>query len=189
MRSNLSVTVKRTILALALGSIAVGASAQKKYDTGASDTEIKIGNFVPYSGPASAYGAVGKSASAYFNKINAEGGINGRKINFLSLDDAYSPPRAVEQARKLVEQEEVLALFGTLGTPSNTAVQKYMNAKKIPQLFVSTGAHRWGDYKTFPWTIGWNVSYHTEARIYAAYPYQQSERKNRDPVPKRRIRQ
>jgi branched-chain amino acid transport system substrate-binding protein len=169
MRSNLSVTIKRTILALAVASFAIAASAQKKYDTGATDTEIKIGNFVPYSGPASAYGAVGKSASAYFDKINAEGGINGRKIKYLSLDDAYSPPRAVEQARKLVEQEEVLALFGTLGTPSNTAIQKYMNAKKVPQLFVSTGAHRWGDYKNFPWTIGWNVSYHTEARIYAQH--------------------
>jgi branched-chain amino acid transport system substrate-binding protein len=169
MRSNLSVTIKRTILALAVASFAIAASAQMKYDTGATDTEIKIGNFVPYSGPASAYGAVGKSASAYFDKINAEGGINGRKIKYLSLDDAYSPPRAVEQARKLVEQEEVLALFGTLGTPSNTAIQKYMNAKKVPQLFVSTGAHRWGDYKNFPWTIGWNVSYHTEARIYAQH--------------------
>lgn len=148
MRSNLSVTVKRTILAPGLASSAIGASAQKKYDTGATDTEIKIGNFVPYSGPASAYGTVGKSAGAYFNKINAEGGINGRKINFLSPDDAYSPPRAVEQTRKLVEQDEVLALFGTLGTPSNTVIQKYMNAKKFPS-YLSAMAHTaWATTKT-----------------------------------------
>ncbi len=158
--------------ALALG-LAVGlagpASAQKKYDTGASDTEIKIGNINPYSGPASAYGTIGKTIGAYFNKVNAEGGINGRKINYISYDDGYSPPRAVEQARKLVESDEVLLIFQSLGTPSNTAIQKYMNAKKVPQLFVATGATKWGDYKDFPWTMGWQPNYQGEGRIYAAY--------------------
>jgi len=158
--------------ALALG-LAVGlagpASAQKKYDPGASDTEIKIGNINPYSGPASAYGTIGKTIGAYFNKVNAEGGINGRKINYISYDDGYSPPRAVEQARKLVESDEVLLIFQALGTPSNTAIQKYMNAKKVPQLFVATGATKWGEYKEFPWTMGWQPNYQGEGRIYAAY--------------------
>src|ERR1700741_5329331 len=146
-----------------------GALAQKKYDTGATDTEIKIGNIMPYSGPASAYGVVGKTEAAYFNKINAEGGINGRKINFISYDDSYSPPKAVEQARKLVESDEGLLIFNSLGTPSNSAIQKYMNAKKVPQLFVSTGAAKWNDPKNYPWTMGWQPNYPTEARIYAAY--------------------
>ncbi|MBK4738727.1 ABC transporter substrate-binding protein [Noviherbaspirillum pedocola] len=159
----------KVAVAAAIAGVVLSAQAQKKYDTGATDTEIKIGNFAPYSGPASAYGTVGKSAGAYFDKLNAEGGINGRKIRYISLDDAYSPPRAVEQARKLVEQEEVLVLFAPLGTASNTAIQKYMNAKKVPQLFVSSGAHRWGDYKNFPWTMGWNVSYHAEGQIYAQH--------------------
>jgi branched-chain amino acid transport system substrate-binding protein len=145
------------------------AFAQKKYDTGASDTEIKIGNIIPYSGPASAYGVIGKTEEAYFNKINAEGGINGRKINFISYDDAYSPPKAVEQVRKLVESDEVLVVFNPLGTPSNTAIQKYLNSKKIPQLFVATGATKWNDPKNFPWTIGWQPSYQAESRIYAKY--------------------
>ena len=145
------------------------AFAQKKYDTGASDTEIKIGNIIPYSGPASAYGVIGKTEEAYFNKINAEGGINGRKINFISYDDAYSPPKAVEQVRKLVEGDEVLMVFNPLGTPSNTAIQKYLNSKKIPQLFVATGATKWNDPKNFPWTIGWQPSYQAESRIYAKY--------------------
>jgi len=145
------------------------AFAQKKYDTGASDTEIKIGNIIPYSGPASAYGVIGKTEEAYFNKINAEGGINGRKINFISYDDAYSPPKAVEQVRKLVESDEVLMVFNPLGTPSNTAIQKYLNSKKIPQLFVATGATKWNDPKNFPWTIGWQPSYQAESRIYAKY--------------------
>src|SRR6201994_3720252 len=126
-----------------------GALAQKKYDTGASDAEIKIGNIMPYSGPASAYGVIGKTEQAYFNKVNAEGGINGRKIKFLSYDDGYSPPKAVEQARKLVEDDGVLLIFNPLGTPSNSAIQKYMNAKKVPQLFVSTGAAKWNDPKNF----------------------------------------
>jgi branched-chain amino acid transport system substrate-binding protein len=145
------------------------ASAQKKYDPGATDTEIKVGNIMPYSGPASAYGVIGKTEDAYFKKINAEGGINGRKINFISYDDAYSPPKAVEQARKLVESDQVLLIFQSLGTPSNTAIQKYMNAKKVPQLFVATGATKWGDPKDFPWTMGWQPTYQGESRIYAKY--------------------
>jgi branched-chain amino acid transport system substrate-binding protein len=145
------------------------ALAQKKYDTGASDTEIKIGNIMPYSGPASAYGVIGKTELAYFNKINAEGGINGRKINFISYDDGYSPPKAVEQARKLIESDEVLVVFNPLGTPSNSAIQKYLNARKVPQLFVATGATKWNDPKDFPWTMGWQPSYQSEARIYAKY--------------------
>ena len=125
-------------------------SAQKKYDTGATDTEIKIGNIMPYSGPASAYGMIGKTEAAYFKKINAEGGINGRKINFISYDDAYSPPKTVEQARKLVESDEVLLIFNPLGTPPNSAIQKYMNSKKVPQLFVATGATKWNDPQELP---------------------------------------
>ena len=146
-----------------------GALAQKKYDTGATDTEIKIGNIMPYSGPASAYGVIGKTEAAYFKKINDAGGINGRKINFVSYDDAYSPPKAVEQARKLVESDEVLFVFNSLGTPSNSAIHKYMNSKKVPQLFVATGATKWNDPKDFPWTMGWQPNYQSESRIYAKY--------------------
>src|SRR5580693_7219482 len=164
---------KHLIAAVATGAIAFASTgsalAQKKYDSGASDTEIKIGNIMPYSGPASAYGVIGKTEAAYFNKINAEGGINGRKINFITYDDGYSPPKAVEQARKLVESDEVLVVFNPLGTPSNTAIQKYMNAKKVPQLFVATGATKWNDPKDFPWTMGWQPSYQSEAHIYAKY--------------------
>jgi ABC-type branched-subunit amino acid transport system substrate-binding protein len=166
------VTSIATSFALAgLLTVAVvnSASAQKKYDPGATDTEIKIGNIMPYSGPASAYATIGKTEAAYFNKINSEGGINGRKINFVSYDDGYSPPKTVEQARKLVESDEVLLIFNPLGTPGNTAIQKYMNAKKVPQIFVSTGAAKWNDPKNFPWTMGWQPSYQVEARIYAAY--------------------
>jgi branched-chain amino acid transport system substrate-binding protein len=163
---------KYLIPALALG-LAIGATspaaAQKKYDPGATDTEIKIGNINPYSGPASAYGAIGKTIDAYFKKVNAEGGINGRKINFISYDDGYNPTKAVEQARKLVESDEVLLIFQSLGTPSNTAIQKYMNSKQVPQLFVATGATKWGDPKNFPWTMGWQPSYQSESRIYAQY--------------------
>src|SRR5947199_4515231 len=148
---------------------ATAANAEKKYDPGASDTEIKIGNIMPYSGPASAYGVIGKAEAAYFNKINAEGGINGRKINFISYDDGFSPPKAVEQARKLVESDEVLLIFQSLGTQSNSAIQKYMNAKKVPQLFVATGATKWGDPENFPWTMGWQPNYQSEGRIYAKY--------------------
>jgi branched-chain amino acid transport system substrate-binding protein len=150
-------------------TISTTASAQKKYDTGATDAEIKIGNIMPYSGPASAYGVIGKTEAAYFNKINAEGGINGRKINFVTYDDAYSPPKTVEQARKLVESDEVLFIFNSLGTPPNTAIQKYMNSKKVPQLFVATGATKWNDPKDFPWTMGWQPNYQSESRIYAKY--------------------
>src|SRR5215211_5063129 len=156
--------------ALALFAASCGtAQAQKKYDTGATDTEIKIGNIMPYSGPASAYGVIGKTEEAYFRKINAEGGINGRKINFVSYDDAYSPPKTVEQARKLVESDEVLMIFNSLGTPPNTAIQKYMNSKKVPQLFVATGATKWNDPKENPWTMGWQPNYQSESQIYAKY--------------------
>src|SRR4051812_39748510 len=152
-----------------LAATSSGALAQKKYDVGATDTEIKIGNIMPYSGPASAYGVIGKTEAAYFNKINAEGGINGRKVNFISYDDAYSPPKTVEQARKLVESDEVLFVFNPLGTPPNSAIQKYMNGKKVPQLFVATGATKWNDPKDFPWTMGWQPSYQSETQIYAKY--------------------
>ena len=166
-------TQRRAAMLLLAGIVIASAGreaiAQKKYDTGASDIEIKIGNIVPYSGPASAYGTVGKAMAAVFRKVNDDGGINGRKINFISYDDAYSPPKAVEQARKLIESDEVLLLFGTLGTASNTAIQKYVNAKKVPQLFVATGATKWNDPKNFPWTMGWLPSYQSEARIYAKY--------------------
>jgi branched-chain amino acid transport system substrate-binding protein len=168
MRFSQSVHV--TALAAAIATFACNAAfAQTKYDTGVSDTEIRIGNIMPYSGPASAYGVIGKTEAAYFNKINAEGGVNGRKINFISYDDAYSPPKAVEQARKLVENDEVLLIFNSLGTPSNSAIEKYMNAKKVPQLFAATGASKWNDPKDFPWTMGWQPSYQTEAHIYATY--------------------
>jgi branched-chain amino acid transport system substrate-binding protein len=146
-----------------------GALAQKKYDTGATDTEIKVGNIMPYSGPASAYGVIGKTEEAYFKMVNEQGGINGRKVNFVSYDDAYSPPKAVEQARKLVESDEVLLVFNSLGTPSNTAIQKYLNGKKVPQLFVATGATKWNEPKEFPWTMGWQPSYQSEGQIFAKY--------------------
>src|SRR5476649_3024885 len=152
-----------------LAASSSGALAQKKYDTGATDTEIKIGNIMPYSGPASAYGVIGKTEAAYFKKINDAGGINGRKINFISYDDSFSPPKTVEQARKLVESDEVLLIFQSLGTVTNAAIQKYMNTRKVPQLFVSTGAARWNDPQNFPWTMGWQPNYKNEARIYAKY--------------------
>ncbi len=163
---------KRMLLASIAGLAIAAASpalAQKKYDTGATDTEIKIGNTNPYSGPASAYGLIGKTIDAYFKKVNAEGGINGRKVTFITYDDGYSPPKAVEQTRKLVESDEVLLVFQPLGTPSNTAIQKYMNAKKVPQLFVATGATKWGDPKGNPWTMGWQPTYQAEGQIYAKY--------------------
>jgi ABC-type branched-subunit amino acid transport system substrate-binding protein len=152
-----------------LAASSSGALAQKKYDTGATDTEIKIGNIMPYSGPASAYGVIGKTEAAYFKKINDAGGINGRKINFISYDDGYSPPKTVEQARKLVESDEVLFIFNSLGTPPNSAIHKYMNSKKVPQLFVATGATKWNDPKDFPWTMGWQPNYQSETQIYAKY--------------------
>ena len=155
--------------ALAMALSASSAYAQKKYDTGASDTEIKIGQTVPFSGPASAYASIGKTQAAYFKMINDQGGINGRKINLIQYDDAYSPPKAVEQVRKLVESDEVLLTFQIIGTPSNAAVQKYLNAKKIPQLFAATGASKFTDPKNFPWTMGFNPNYFVEGRIYGQY--------------------
>jgi branched-chain amino acid transport system substrate-binding protein len=145
------------------------AIAQKKYDDGASDTEIRIGNTNPYSGPASAYGQIGKTIDAYFKGVNEAGGIRGRKVNFISLDDGYSPPKTVEMVRQLVEQEKVLALFQTLGTPTNTAIHRYMNQRKVPMLFVATGASKWGKPKDFPWTMGFQPDYHTEAVIYGKH--------------------
>ena len=156
-------------VALAFAVASAPALAQKKYDSGANDKEIKVGHINPYSGPASAYGAIGKAIGAYFDKINAEGGINGRKIVFVTLDDGYSPPKTVEQARKLVEQDEVFVVFNPLGTPPNTAIQRYLNSKKMPQLFVATGATKLGDPQNFPWTIGWQPNYQTESKIYVKY--------------------
>ena len=164
----------KTQLACAGAAIVVAlwvplATAQKKYDPGASDTEIRIGQTMPYSGPASAYGVIGRAEAAYFRKINDEGGINGRKIVFISLDDAYSPPKTVEATRRLVEQDEVLLMFGSLGTATNAAVHGYLNARKIPQLFVASGATKWNDPQNHPWTMGLQVDYQTEARIYAKH--------------------
>ena len=155
--------------AVAIALSATSASAQKKYDTGASDTEIKIGQTVPFSGPASAYAGIGKTQAAYFRMINEQGGINGRKLNLIQYDDAYSPPKAVEQVRKLVESDEVLFTFQIIGTPSNAAVQKYLNSKKVPQLLAATGASKFTDPKNFPWTMGFNPNYQSEGRIYAKY--------------------
>ncbi|WP_076863904.1 ABC transporter substrate-binding protein [Bradyrhizobium mercantei] len=167
MRNGIFHLVTATALAMALS--ANSASAQKKYDPGASDTEIKIGQTVPFSGPASAYASIGKTQAAYFKMINDQGGINGRKINLIQYDDAYSPPKAVEQVRKLVESDEVLLTFQIVGTPSNAAVQKYLNAKKVPQLFAATGASKFTDPKNFPWTLGFNPNYFVEGRIYGQY--------------------
>ncbi len=166
-------TFKATVtIGLATAGLIIASSlafSAGQYGPGASDTEIKIGNTMPYSGPASAYGAIGKSETAYFNMLNEHGGINGRKINFISRDDGYSPPKTVEQVRQLVEQDQVLFLFNTLGTPPNTAIRGYLNDNKVPQLLVATGADKWNDPKHFPWTIGWQPSYRIEARIYARY--------------------
>ncbi len=158
-----------TATALTLALSISAANAQKKYDPGASDTEIKVGQTVPFSGPASAYATIGKAQAAYFKMINDQGGINGRKINLIQYDDAYSPPKAVEQVRKLVESDEVLLTFQIIGTPSNAAVQKYLNAKKVPQLFAATGASKFTDPKNFPWTMGYNPNYFVEGRIYGQY--------------------
>ena len=154
---------------MAVAALTMPAFAQKKYDTGATDKEIKIGGISPYSGPASAYGAIGKAIGAYIDKVNAEGGVNGRKLNWISLDDGYNPAKTVEQARRLVEEEEVLFVFNTLGTPPNSAIHKYMNAKKVPQLFVATGATKWGDPKNFPWTMGWQPNYQSESKVFVAH--------------------
>ena len=170
MRNNTRRTAFRLTLAgLVAASFALPAAAQKKYDPGATDKEIKIGHINPYSGPASAYGAIGKAIGAYMEKINAEGGINGRMLKLISLDDGYNPAKTVEQARKLVEEDEVLLIFQPLGTPSNSAIHKYMNSKKVPQLFVATGATKWGDPKAYPWTMGWQPNYQSEAKIFAAH--------------------
>ena len=158
---------RRLALAIAAALAAMPAVAQPKYGPGGSGGAIKVGNIMPYSGPLSAYAIIGKTQAAYFKKINDDGGINGRKIDFVSYDDGFSPPKTVEQARKLVESDEVLLIFQSLGTPTNLAIQKYLNAKKVPQLFVATGATKWNDPKDFPWTMGWQPSYQSEARIYA----------------------
>jgi branched-chain amino acid transport system substrate-binding protein len=165
VKRNIAKGLSATGLIVASG-LAFGAG---QYGPGASDTEIKIGNTMPYSGPASAYGAIGKSETAYFSMLNEQGGINGRKINYISRDDGYSPPKTVEQVRQLVEQDQVLFLFNTLGTPPNTAIQGYLNDNKVPQLLVATGADKWNDPKHFPWTMGWQPSYRIEARIYGRY--------------------
>ena len=167
MRNGIFHLVTATAVAIAMS--ASPASAQKKYDTGATDTEIKIGQTVPFSGPASAYASIGKTQAAYLKMINEQGGINGRKLNLIQYDDAYSPPKAVEQVRKLVEGDEVLFTFQIIGTPSNAAVQKYLNSKKVPQLLASTGASRFSDPQNAPWTIAYNPNYQSEARIYAKY--------------------
>jgi branched-chain amino acid transport system substrate-binding protein len=159
-------TLSAAVLVVAAGA---AVAANHHYDSGATDKQIKIGNIMPYSGPASAYGVIGRVEAAYFHKINDEGGINGRKIDFISYDDGYSPPKTVEQARKLVEDDQVLLIFNSLGTPTNTAIQHYMNDEKVPQLFVATGATKWNDPKQFPWTMGWQPNYQTEAGIYARY--------------------
>ncbi len=156
-------------LAVATLAVAGPAAAQKKYDVGASDSEVKIGQTMPYSGPASSYGTIGRAESAYFQMINEQGGVNGRRLTLLSLDDGYTPPKTVEQIRRLVEEDGVLFIFQSLGTPSNTAIQKYLNARKVPQLFVATGATKWGDPQNFPWTIGWQPNYQSEGRVYAKY--------------------
>ena len=167
MRKGILHLVTGTALAVALS--ASSAYAQKKYDTGATDTEIKLGQTNPFSGPASAYATIGKTQAAYMKMINDQGGVNGRKINLIQYDDAYSPPKAVEQVRKLVESDEVLLTFQLLGTPSNAAVQKYLNSKKVPQLFAATGASKFTDPKNFPWTMGFNPNYFVEGRIYGQY--------------------
>ena len=177
-------TMKRSVVtglfAVSLVLPSALAFAAGQYGPGASDTEIKIGNTMPYSGPVSAYGVIGKTEGAYFNTINDQGGINGRKINFISRDDGYSPSKTVEQVRQLVEQEHVLFLFNTIGTPPNTAIQGYLNENKVPQLFVGTGADKWNDPKHFPWTMGGLPSYRLEARIYAPLHSQEpAERQDR----------
>jgi len=167
--SHLSIHKLAACALVSLWLVASPAVADKRYGPGVSDTEIRIGQTMPYSGPASSYGTVGKAELAYFAKINAEGGINGRKITLVSLDDGYSPPRTVEQTRKLVEQDQVLLLFSSLGTPTNAAVQKYLNVKQVPQLFCATGGSEFGDPQHFPWTMGWRPNYRSEARVYAKY--------------------
>jgi ABC-type branched-subunit amino acid transport system substrate-binding protein len=163
----------RTIMLAAASLLALAGTGFAADAPGVTATEIKIGNTMPYSGPASAYGVIGKGETAFFKMVNEKGGVAGHKIDFLTMDDGYNPAKTVEQVRKLVEQDNVAFLFNTLGTPPNSAIQKYLNGKKIPQLFVATGADKWGEYKQFPWTIGWQPSYRTEAEIYARYILQE----------------
>ncbi|MGH1361765.1 MAG: ABC transporter substrate-binding protein [Burkholderiaceae bacterium] len=169
MQRRTKTQLTRGALVAATALLSTAAFAAGNYGPGASDTEIKIGNTMPYSGPASAYGTIGKGVAAYFDMVNANGGINGRKINFVSRDDGYSPPKTVEQVRKLVEQDQVLFLFNNLGTPTNTSIHKYINAKKVPHLFLATGAGKWGNPKKYPWTMGWQPTYPGEAKVYATY--------------------
>lgn len=168
-RPTLALPLRLCLAGLLSVSLAAPSMAQKRYDPGASDTTIKIGHIAPYSGPASAYATMGRAAIAYIAKVNAEGGVNGRKIELISVDDAYNPTKTVEQARKLVEQDEVLAVFSPLGTAHNLAIRRYLNAKQVPQLFVATGASRFSDAKAFPWTMGWQPNYQDEARVYAQH--------------------
>ena len=187
MRNGIFHLVTGTAVAIALS--ASSASAQKKYDTGATYRD-QDGQTVPFSGPASAYATIGKAQAAYIKMINDEGGVNGRKINFIQYDDAYSPPKTVEQVRKLVESDEVLLTFQLIGTPPNAAVQKYLNTKKVPQLFAATGASRFTDPKNFPWTMGFNPNYQTEGRILRAiYSEELPERQDRRALSERRPRQ
>ncbi len=173
MRKPMKTLALGVVMGLGLG---VGTATAAQYGPGASDTEVKIGNTNPYSGPASAYGTIGKGLAAYFRMINDQGGVNGRKINFITVDDGYSPPKTVEQVRRLVEQERVLFLFQTLGTPTNSAVYRSLNAKKVPDLFIATGASKWGaNPKKYPWVMGWQPTYRTEAKIYAKYVLQNIE--------------
>jgi branched-chain amino acid transport system substrate-binding protein len=173
----LKLITRRSILAAAPSALAFAAPflsigparADKQYGPGVTDTEIKIGNTGPYSGPASSYGTIPKAMAAYYRLVNDQGGVNGRKINFVSYDDAYSPPKTVEQVRRLVEQDGVLLVAASIGTPTNSAIWHYMNQKKVPQLFVSTGATKWDDPKHYPWTIGWQPNYQSEGRVYASY--------------------
>jgi branched-chain amino acid transport system substrate-binding protein len=170
MSNRASSSLKVLILSGLMVALGTGtAAAQKQYDTGVSDTEIKIGNVMPYSGPASAYAAIGKTEAAYFKMINDQGGINGRKINFISYDDSFNPPKTVEQVRKLVESDEVYVLFNVVGTAGNSAIQKYVNLKKVPHIFISSGAARFDDPEQFPWSMAWWPGFKSEARIYAKY--------------------
>src|SRR5882757_606093 len=166
------INIRRRTLVASGAALALAPSivrADKKYDTGANDKEIKLGHTNPYSGPLSAYGVIGKAEAAYWKSVNDAGGINGRKINFITYDDGFQPPKTVEMVRKLVEDDQVFAIFQLLGTPTNTVVQKYLNQKKVPQLFVATGASKWGDPEHFPWTMGWQPDYATEGAIYAKH--------------------
>src|ERR1041385_9166989 len=177
------------VLLASLAALAPAGAATAQTVVGVTSTEIKIGHTNPYSGNASAYGTIGKTIAAYFKKVNEEGGVNGRKINFISYDDGYSPPKTVEMVRKLVEQDQVAFVFQTLGTPPNTAIQKYLNQQKVPQLFVATGATKWTDPKNFPWTMGYQPNYQTEGKVYAAYALSHEGREDRHPLPERRLRE